>query len=533
MLFALPALLSQGLLKYLDKHFTFPKGFYTVPVIFIFLAFITLARLKFLEHLKYSPPGEWGKLIGLDRCPEVRTLREKILHLSAQESSEKWNADLCHDWMTSSPDEAGVLYVDGHVRVYHGRQTKLPKHYIARDKLCARATCDYWINAFDGKPFFYINKAIDPGLLSVLENDIVPRLEQEVPHQPSEEELAKDPLLPRFTLVFDREGYSPKFIKNMWKKRIAVITYVKNPGDNWETHGFQEYKEELCSGNKIELILEERGTLIGTKKDKTNIWVREIRRLRSTGKQGSIISTNFKVNLSKAYSMIVSRWSQENFFAYMSKEFMLNRLVDYRLEEVSDTIRVINHEYRMIDSSIRKLRSLMSRKKAEFASISLDGELKQESFQTYEHTKAKLLDELQELNHKHEELKKERRKHKKYVTFKDLPEDQKFQQLATKGKYLVDTVKMIAYRAETAMATILREKVPDHAYGTSRSLLKALFTSSVDLVVNQQNKTLVVKLHHMANPCTDLAIQYLCEELTATKTIYPGTDLQIVYEMIL
>ncbi len=53
----------------------------------------------------------------------------------------------------------------GHVRVYHGHQTQLPRHYVARQKLCLRATTNYWVNAIDGQPFFLLNQAVDPGLL--------------------------------------------------------------------------------------------------------------------------------------------------------------------------------------------------------------------------------------------------------------------------------------------------------------------------------------------------------------------------------
>lgn len=47
------------------------------------------------------------------------------------------------------------------------------------------ATADYWVNAMDGKPFFVVGQAVDPGMLQGLENEIVPRLEADVPNQPS------------------------------------------------------------------------------------------------------------------------------------------------------------------------------------------------------------------------------------------------------------------------------------------------------------------------------------------------------------
>ncbi len=57
--------------------------------------------------------------------------------------------------------------------------------------------------------FFYINKEVDPGLIKVVEGEIVPRLEQGVPGQATEEQREENPFLPKFSLVFDREGYSP------------------------------------------------------------------------------------------------------------------------------------------------------------------------------------------------------------------------------------------------------------------------------------------------------------------------------------
>ena len=81
-LLALPALISCGLLSEVDQHFQLPRGYYSLQSIFLLLALMALARIKTVEDLRYCAPGEWGKLIGLDRIPEVRTLREKIIELT-------------------------------------------------------------------------------------------------------------------------------------------------------------------------------------------------------------------------------------------------------------------------------------------------------------------------------------------------------------------------------------------------------------------------------------------------------------------
>ena len=77
-LVALPALLASGLWEQTEEHFQLPRGYYQLVHLFLLVAFLALARVKSLESLRYCAPGEWGKVLGLDRIPEVRTLREKL-----------------------------------------------------------------------------------------------------------------------------------------------------------------------------------------------------------------------------------------------------------------------------------------------------------------------------------------------------------------------------------------------------------------------------------------------------------------------
>jgi hypothetical protein len=171
-LFALPALLENGLLSGIDKIYTMPEGFYPIETIFLLLALMALARIPSLEGLRYVIAGEWGKLLGLDRIPEVRTLRQKISHLCSPEGrAQRWSTQLARQWIADSPQSAGVYYADGHVRLYHGKLTALPRRYVARERLCLRGTTDYWVNAMDGRPFFVISRPVDPGLLAVLREE--------------------------------------------------------------------------------------------------------------------------------------------------------------------------------------------------------------------------------------------------------------------------------------------------------------------------------------------------------------------------
>jgi hypothetical protein len=93
-------------------------------------------------HLRQTPPGELGKVIGLDRVPEVRTLWEKITLLAKRGDPAAWMRELAKNGMANDPEEAGYLDLDGHVRVYHGEQAKLPRRYVSRERLCLRGTTD-------------------------------------------------------------------------------------------------------------------------------------------------------------------------------------------------------------------------------------------------------------------------------------------------------------------------------------------------------------------------------------------------------
>jgi len=256
-----------------------------------------LCRTKAIDRLRFQPAGELGKLLGLDRIPEVKTMREKLKMLSDENAVKEWAGLLSKDWMENTPDLAGMLFIDGHVSLYFGKMTKLPKRYVSRLRLCMSGTSFYYVNDILGQPFFYIEKPVDPGMLKTLKNDIIPRLLKEVPGQPSMEQLDLNLFLHRFVLVFDREGYSPGFFRKMWKKhRIACISYHKFPVDKWEENEFKKYEAKMPHGEVIEMELAERGTLIGSKKSE-QIWVREVRRHTKSGHQTSIITTGYKLNL--------------------------------------------------------------------------------------------------------------------------------------------------------------------------------------------------------------------------------------------
>ena len=524
-LWALPALLTNGLLRHAHTCFQLPKGFYSMIQVFLLLAYMALARIKTIEQLQYHPAGEWGKLLGLDRIPEVRTLREKVKVLAQPKAVSKWGQTLSQEWMEQEPEATGFLYVDGHVRVYHGAQTKLPRRYVARQRLCLRGMTDYWVNDKLGRPFFVISSPFTAGLLDILKREIVPRLLVEVPGQPSPDELAADPYLHRFTLVFDREGYSPEFFQTMRDLRIACQTYHKYPKEDWSETEFSDHIVSLPHGEQVHMKLAERGTRLAE-----TLWVREIRKLTETGHQVSILSTNFQVDLASVAAHMFARWSQENFLQYMMQNFALDRLVDYQMGTVDETAKVVNPVYRKLESEIKSKAAKLSRMLAQFGAIVLPAELEAHQVAAYERKKGLLKEEIDFLRDDLGKQKAQRKETPKHVRLADLPEKERFVPLSPTRKQFLDTIKMIAYRAETALAGVLSETVS--RADETRSLLREIFATEADLLPDEAAGTLTVCLHHLTNRASDEAARHLAEQLNASESDYPGTDLRLVYKLV-
>jgi transposase len=273
---AIPALLANGLFNDAEQFLGRVTGYYTIFHVLTVLALMALCRIKTTEKMRGHAPGEFGKLLGLDRMPEVRCLRKKMDELSANDGAERWAAHLGKFWMNLEPESVGALYIDGHVRVYNGGLTKLPRRYVSRERLCLRGITDYWVNDAIGRPFFVIEKEIDPGLLNTLRRDIVPRLLDDVPDQPSQKQLEANPSLCRFVLVFDREGYSPAFFAEMWSKhRIGCQTYHKHPGEPWPEQWFTEHKVTMPAGEVIGMRLCEMGRAPGKSQEKKLTFFRQ------------------------------------------------------------------------------------------------------------------------------------------------------------------------------------------------------------------------------------------------------------------
>jgi len=517
----LPALCGNGLLSGLGRHLSLPAGYYSALHIVILLGFMALARIRRPEGLRHVSPGELGKTVGLDRAPEVRTLREKIATLAEGGQPGEWMRELSRRWMEADPGEAGYLYVDGHVRVYHGTDAHLPRRYVSREKLCLRGTTDYWINDALGRPFFVISQAVTDGLAATLLDQIVPELLASVPGQPSEAELAADPLLHRFVVIFDREGSAHSLLSKLWERRIGAITYRKAVSDLWPVAAFSEVEVPVPGGGATRMQLATRQTTLTAAG--ASLPVLEVRRLTQTGHQTAIITTAQRLQSPAVAGRMFSRWCQENFFAYMMEHYDIDGLVQYGSAEIPGTTQVVNPAWRTLNKAVNETRGRIRKLHAALGAQTLRNDGNDVEAQ------AERLQDIQALETVAADLRLKRRQTPRKVALDDLPANERPSQLRPMGKLFTDTVKMIAYRAETALVGLLRPHLAKEE--DARALIRELFVSAADLDPNEQDNTLTVRIHRMACPAHDKAIAALLSDLTQTAFRHPETGMRLIYEL--
>lgn len=525
-LLAVPALLAMGLLRHSAEMYSLPRGYYRLNSILLLLAVMALARLKSVEQLRYVAPGEWGNLLGLDRVPEVRTLRAKLEWLCREPGrAVRWNTELAKQWMGLDPEAEPMFYVDGHVRVYQGKAAQLPRHYVSRQKLYLRATVDYWVNALDGQPFVYINQEIDHGLVQALREDVIPWVEQNAPVSVERQRgMDADPSQPRFTVVFDREGYSPDLFEELQQRRIAVLSYHRYPKGDWEAGEFHQHTVELAQGERVKIQLAERQTRLPQ-----GLVIREVRKLSEHGRQISLVTTHQRLQIGVLAASLFARWAQENFFRYMRQHYALDALVERGSQAISDTEVILNPAWRTLNNEVRKRNDSLRKERARFAAVSLTEPLSPAEVTRYQAGQAQQQEKIEHLERELSEIRQQRKTTAHHIPVKDLPEKDRFTRLLPERKHFLDTIKMISYRAETSLALILREKMA--RADDARALLLQIFNTEVDLIPNPQAQTLTVRLHHLAQAASDETARHLCLQLNDTEVTFPDTNLRLIFQV--
>ena len=561
-LFVVPALLSQGLVKASTILLPLRKGYYGLMSVLLILAFMFLSRIKCPEQLKTCKVGELGKVIGLDRVPEAKCLREKIAEIVNQGKSDDLGVALCDEWL--DPDELPILYIDGHVSVYHGGKANLPKRYVSREKLCLAGTTEFWVNDMFGLPYMVVRGELNEKLKDIILDQIVPQVLQQIGSRISQEQLDNDPHRARCIFVFDREGYDLGFFTLLWKTyRIAVLTYRKSVKDVWLEKDFAP-AEIVVIGKTTTMHLLEKAW------EHEKCSLREIRKLSESGHQTSIITTYRKETSSYLAGKMFSRWSQENFFRYMVQDFDLDRLAQHGVEEVNLDAQIVNPSYKKLTHRIKKLREKQARLKAKlFAQIEENLSTDIDALKKTMSQQAQLQESITNFTNDIKQLHTELASIPKHIKIKDMPVTDRYNKLKTESKPFMNTMKMIVYRSETVVAKPPEAERPEsrrqgpvrirdltgtkiYAKNVSvtdrdsnllsphyakaeeeiRMLIKEIIKSDADLSPDVTKKILTVRLHSLSTPRANESAKKLCEMLNETETIFPGTDLRLEYKTV-
>ena len=509
-LLALPCLVESGLIRISRKLYgEMGPAFYGLRTTLLTLVLMALLRIKRPEHLKEKDPAAFGRLLGLDRAPEVKTLRRRLARLAAQHCAEQLGAELARQRVDQRGHLMGFLYVDGHVRAYHGERPISSNAYVARRHLAMPATTDYWINDSSGDPLLVIAGEVDAALTKAM-----PRLLREVRDVVGERKV---------TIVFDRGGWSPQLFAAMIKDGFDVLTYRKGRCRRINERRFIRRRAKL-DGQWVDYFLHDEPVRLL----KGRLRLRQVTRLCDGGHQTNVITSRWDLrDIEVAYRMF-ERWRQENFFKYMREEFLLDALVDYQIEPEDPTRTIPNPERRALDKEIRAARADVAKLEREFgAAAANNAEQRRPTMRGFKIAHGKLGKELRKARARVSRLFDQRRNVPKRVEVRELSE-RALVKLAPERKHLTDIIKMVAYQAESDLLTLLR---PHYARvdQEGRTLLHELFATAGDIRVCDSE--LHITLAPLSSPHRTHAAQALCEILDPTATIFPGSRLRIRFAM--
>jgi len=210
------------------------------------------------------------------------------------------------------------------------------------------------------------------------------------------------------------------------------------------------------------------------------VMVREIRKKSASGHQTSVITTNYALSIVKVCIFMFSRWCQEIFFKYMVESFDIDSIISYMKSTIPDTILVINPDYQELDRKHKRVLSILNNKKNKYAQISLqDKELSEKEIKRFIKKKSDLKIEIEKLEIEKSEIIQKKKNTLKKIPFSDLDDNQKFDTSVNVRKFFLDTIKVIAYRAETALCNTIKKQMtsPEQA----RSLMRKLYSADADI----------------------------------------------------
>jgi len=503
---AVPLFARSGVLEVFERIYqTIGPAFYGLRTTVVCMFFLALLRIKRAEHLKEYHPQDLGRLLGLDRAPEVKTLRRKVHALAARGRGMELMHELASARLEQAPDLIGVLYLDGHVREYHGK-FEIPKTHITQRGLCAPASTDTWVNDVHGDPLFVVPSEINEGLTQVLEPILAEAQQLAGPER-------------EITVVFDRGGWSTKLFDRLIDDGFHIITYRKGRRPRKIPKRRFEERKLSTDGREITYFLHDtkrvRVGSTGRKKGdpgRKHLWMRRVTRLRDGNRQTEVLTDRRDLPAELVLYRMFNRWRQENYFKYMGAEFALDALVAYGADPLSAGIDRPNPAVKDIEKKLRRAKADLAaeeRTLGQHLRDTVDIEASEVSMQDLLEGQAALQDRI-------DDLKEQRKQLPKRVS------STKEKALKREQRLVSDAIKMSAYQVEGALMHMLRD-VYARNDDEGRTLLHAAFQSRGSIEATPSE--ILVTLEPQSSPHRTNALLRLCEKLNALgDTKFPGSD---------
>jgi transposase-like protein len=323
LLLALPALEGAGLLDAARQVYGRLKdGFYGLTATLLTLVFLALAGEPRAEGATRVPPAALGRVLGLDRAPEVKTIRRKLGELAAAGKAAELMMTLARRHAAARPGALGFLYVDGHARVYYGTR-QVQKTHVARLKFPAPATMETWVTDQHGDPVFMVVAEPSESLAGELRR-LLPDLRQ----------IAGEGR--RVTVCFDRGGWSPALFADITEAGFGLLTWRKGPVPDLPADQFTTVTctDDRGRAHDYELTdsTVELGISEGPRKGQT-VTLRQVTRLvpAKAGATRQIHALTSRTDLpsGEVCWRMSSRWREENYFRYARTHFALDALDSY------------------------------------------------------------------------------------------------------------------------------------------------------------------------------------------------------------
>ena len=509
---AIPVLAQQGVFVEAMRVFnSIGPAFYGLRTVVACLSLLMVLNLGRLQNAMQREPGQLGRLLGLDRSPEIKTLRRKLRTLVSQKMSLAFMGALARRQLATQQEI--WAYVDGHVAVYTGKR-KLREHHVARLRAARPSMIDYWVNQAGGAPLLVVTGPQHEGLVAQI-RAVLQELDKLAPGK-------------TITIIFDREGWSPKlFALLAADPRVRFLTYRKAnkkkklprlPAASFRTVAFE------ASGEVIRYELADTRVRIPYKlgKDKRVLELRQITLRRPNGKQVHIVTSDFERPAAELAYRMTHRWSQENFFKYGRAHRGIDALVTQDTEPAADGGRLVKNPQRVaLDASIAKLERQLNDALQDYGRRQLPGSTEpcSESHQAYIEALTKELDA----------VRSRRAELPSRVPFADTEQGRDAVQPNVEVRRLMHTFRMVADRAELALLELIRPHFQDWCH-EGRALVRAILHSpgNIRLIGTE----LHVQLASQASPYKTRALQALCDELTSMHAVYPGSDLRMVFSVL-